>query len=321
MKKILLFIIGILIGIPAVLAHVEEGSKYLGDHTYTIPVLLVLSFILIVCLLVYERLGDGFVGTGILWTGLIISFVVPLFYPENSDLSADAYIVLSLLLILTWVFVFLFKKMFHKSNKGILLLIIFGFLLVNLIFAHDLPSELKPEKEFGIFDKVSGYIWSFHDRIHWVFVILMFYTCYHFRYLFSRKGLRQPARCFECVDKSYHGERAIHKHHRQFWRVNLFLIAIHWSEVIYGLSSETYNYTFSYQSLGIFLELFYVVAFTLWLFSCFFFKYLSKENYLSKKLNLAKPYCAVGRLNTLHWLFTWNALISFILLILVTGHL
>ena len=220
-------------------------------------------------------------------------------------------------------------------NKKILFLI--GFYLISLsiiVSAHDHPVYFPEDKYLDedvlegdpLWVKAMYFIWGLHDHIHWIVILLMLFTCYHFRFFSGKKLFGHPRECFK-VDKSYSGEGKLHQYHRLFWWGNLIFIAIHWSEVITGLRfGLDYTYTFSSQGFGIFIELLYVITFTLWLLSCHFFRYfLGGKSSLYSKCGLCalrgNIYHANGKFNKLHGVFMWLAIISMVLLIIVSGHL
>jgi len=203
--------------------------------------------------------------------------------------------------------------------------------LISITYAHDHPIYF-PEGGRDVLEgdplwvKIMYYSWSFHDHIHWIFVVLMLFTCYHFRFSPGKTLFGHPRKCF-ALDKSYTGEINIHKYHRLFWWANLILITIHWTEIVtgwqYGLD---YTYTFSNQQVGIIIESLYVITFTLWLLSCHFFRYFlsGKDSHYSKCASCTLKgniYHFNSKFNKLHGVFMWLTIISMIALIILQGHL
>ncbi len=200
------------------------------------------------------------------------------------------------------------------------------------------------------------YIWGFHDRWHYIFILLMLYTCYHFRFFYGRNVLRHPGKCTWDRDPGYEGERALMKWHRFFWRANVLLILIHAHEWLVGLVTLYTHGEFTYiwwpldtdtvvqqgigafpawqQGIGIAIEGFYLFALALWLGSCHFFRYLGAWEWGPGNQYCCKAEaegCACGtegvdkpwiqRMNQEHGIFMWMAILASILLILVGGHL
>ena len=158
------------------------------------------------------------------------------------------------------------KRNFKKILIIFIFVLIFSIFSAPLVFAHDHPVFF-PENRYTEPDVLQGqplgvallfWTWSLHDRIHWIFVILMLYTCYHFRFFSGKKLFGHPRACEQPKDSGYSEETGIHQYHRYFWYANVILILIHWSEVItgYGFGLD-YTYTFTFQTPGIIFETFY----------------------------------------------------------------
>ncbi|MBI4020043.1 MAG: hypothetical protein HY367_01815 [Candidatus Aenigmarchaeota archaeon] len=206
-----------------------------------------------------------------------------------------------------------------------LLIFVLVFTTMPSVRAHDhpvyFPEAITPEEvsALPLEGQVIWWGWNIHDRIHWIAVVLMFYTCYHFRFWKGRKT--HPKGCFKERDPGYSGENRLDAYHRYFWYANVILILIHWSEVLTGLQYGVgYNYVFSYQVPGIIFEVFYVVAFSLWLFSCHFFRFFGGGGCTACG-GFKRAYSGISVLNARHGIFMWLALLSFVLLLLVQGHL
>src|SRR3989338_2325108 len=79
--------------------------------------------------------------------------------------------------------------------------------LISITYAHDHPIYF-PEGGRDVLEgdplwvKIMYYSWSFHDHIHWIFVVLMLFTCYHFRFSPGKTLFGHPRKCF-ALDKSY----------------------------------------------------------------------------------------------------------------------
>ncbi len=220
------------------------------------------------------------------------------------------------------------------NKTGILILssvILFFIMLSSVSLAHDNPYLFD---DMGNFIEQSPsfttlliyYSWSIHDRIHWIFIILMLYTCYHFRYVSGKKIFSHPKMCAYNDKGEYMGESKLHYYHRYFWYANLILITIHWSEAITGWTvGIDYTYEFTYQELGIFLEALYLFTFTLWLLSCHFFRYFTGGDNPCLSCQWGglrtKIHQKESKLNKYHGIFMWAAIIAMILLLLVAGHL
>lgn len=237
--------------------------------------------------------------------------------------------------------------------------------LVSLVAGHHHPEQFTlaeyTEPAVALADtsivwEMVYWVWSFHDRWHWIFILLMLYTCYHFRFFYGRNVLKHPGKCTWDADPGYEGERKLMKWHRMFWRANVILIAIHAWEWLEGFRTLFTHGEFTYiwwplnyetvvhqgieaypvwqQGIGIGVEGFYIFAVLLWLGSCHFFRYLSAWEWVP-----GKPYCCqndvdgcacgsegvdthwILKLNQKHGIFMWMAVFASALLILVGGHL
>ncbi len=203
-------------------------------------------------------------------------------------------------------------------NKKLLFALLLA--MISLAAAHTvLPGSMAVEFMYG-----TQVIWDTHDFIHWIFVVLMLYTCYDFRHFYAKHILRQPSSCIKRDKDTFAGERKIHKYHRYFWRANAILIAVHWWEAIMGWLSPFYTYSFSHP-LGIYFEAFFLVAFTAWLGSCHFFKYFLGYNACAgcgkRGQYFNKAYNVETYFNIVHPILMWLAIASFVLILAVNGHL
>jgi len=212
-----------------------------------------------------------------------------------------------------------------------LLVIVFFIIISGISFAHDHPTYFNDEGEFteeqpSLVALTFYWFWGIHDRIHWIVIILMLYTCYHFRYVSGKRIFTHPKMCAYNDKGEYLGESKLHYYHRYFWYANVFLIGIHWSEAITGwIFGLQYTYKFTFQELGIFLEALYLITFTLWLLSCHFFRYFTGGDNpclsCSRGGWRTKIFQKESKFNQYHGIFMWSAIISMILLLLVAGHL
>ncbi len=188
----------------------------------------------------------------------------------------------------------------------------------------------------NLFWQAVYWVWGYHDRLHWIFIILMLYTCYHFRFFFGRNIITHPGKCSWESDPKYRGEVKLMKWHRLFWYANVFLIAIHTTEVLEGFRTlfvfNQYTYFFTMQNAGIFIETFYVAAVWTWLLSCHFFRYLTAwdaNTCCSGNTGGCACACAaegvdvpwILRMNQKHGVFMWLAVIGSLALLAVEGHL
>lgn len=221
----------------------------------------------------------------------------------------------------------------------------------------ELAEYTEPDvalEDASVLWKAVYWIWGFHDRWHWITILLMLYTCYHFRFFYGRNILKHPGKCSWEEDPGYEGERALMKWHRMFWRANIFLIAIHAWEWLEGWRTLLTTGEFTYiwwpldygtvvqqgidtypvwqQGIGIAAEGFYILSVFLWLGSCHFFRYLGAWEWVE-----GKPYCCgkdacecgsegtdipwILKMNQKHGIFMWMAVLSSVILLLVGGHL
>lgn len=206
-------------------------------------------------------------------------------------------------------------------------------------YAHDYPGLFSDEGEFLQEDvTVTTYaifwIWSLHDRIHWIFIFLMLWTCYNFRDFLGRQLFGHPRAYFRPErPRSWFGEVRLHRLHRYFWMANVVLIGIHWHEAITGWAfgaqytyrfglSRIFEFTSVQQIAGIGLEAFYLAAFTLWLASCHFFRYACGGKAICVGCKSRGRFCSgQSRLNQRHSVFMWLAVVSIVLLLVFEGHL
>lgn len=253
------------------------------------------------------------------------------------------------------------------NRRKTALLLIAGIALMGVAAAHHHPQYFileeytNPEvalSDTGLFWTAVYWIWGFHDRIHWIFIILMLYTCYHFRFFYGRNVLKHPGKCSWDRDPGYDGERTLMQWHRFFWYGNIVLITIHWTEWVEGvrmlLLTPYKEFTYIFwpltdeavihqgaeafalwqQGIGVGAELFYLVAVTFWLLSCHFYRYFTAwdsagccgggcecSNGSNKKTEAAKDVPWILRLNRKHGIFMWLSITASALLILIGGHL
>src|SRR3989338_338121 len=331
MRKLFFLALAFLLLVPTVSAHYGIFHNYKGPYVFLWVALL------LVALFLYENLGDTPLGHAILFSGLLGSLSPSLASPHQ-ELTAQGWQTLALLVIACFAF-FLGRARLAKKQAGhaavfvLFILIALAFLSLNAL-AHSqadlFPEEHYTEPEVALAGKpwyASALYWGWlsHDSIHWWFILLMLWTCYHFRFAAGRLVLGHPRQCGAlAMDKGYGGERRLHAYHRYFWFANVLLIAIHWHEVLPSwLFNAPYTYTYQYQLLGQYTELAYLVFFSLWLLSCHVFKYA-----LNRPLCEACPSRAsiaaahtVDQANLWHGVFLWLALASMLALLLVEGHL
>ncbi len=336
---LLLVALALLLLASQVSAHFGLFHNYKGG-----PWIVLWVGILFVALLLYEWLGDTPLGHSILFTGLLTSLYPSVAYP-HLEIDASGWQTLGLITIACFAF-FLGRaelaklpKLSKNSQKGFAASLLLLALLALVAFAalasaHDHPA-LFPKKNYTNpelalagqpwYAVVLYWVWSTHDYIHWWFILLMLWTCYHFRFVGGRLLLRHPAKCGATFkDKGYGGERKLHAYHRYFWFANVLLIAIHWHEVLTGWSfGWDYTYTFQHQALGMIVEFSYVLFFTLWLLSCHVFKYLLNRPLCEgcPRRGAVQAAQTLSKANQLHGLFMGLALGSMLLLLLLEGHL
>lgn len=242
-------------------------------------------------------------------------------------------------------------------KRTILILSVF-ILVTGVAAAHHHPEHFpladytEPDivlQGENVFWQSVYWIWGYHDRLHWVFILLMLYTCYHFRFFYNRNIVKHPGKCSWEKDPGYDGENTLMKWHRVFWYGNILLIAVHATEVLEGIRTLFFTghmeYTYIFwplsfeqvvhnsietfplwkQLLGLGIELFYVAAVTLWLLSCHFFRSFTAwsccgaKQCCGGKKGVDVPW--ILKLNQEHGLFMWLALLSSVLILLVGGHL
>lgn len=215
----------------------------------------------------------------------------------------------------------------RATGKWTAVLLLGTLLFAGLAGAHHHPEyfELEDYTEPDValadtdtFWTAVYWIWGLHDRIHWIFILLMLYTCYHFRFFYGRNILKHPGKCSWEQDPGYEGERKLMQWHRLFWYGNVVLILIHaweWLEglrtlVFTGHGEFTYiwwpltteevihngieSYPVWQQGIGAGLELFYIVAVLLWLGSCHFFRYFMAWTHPDSDTNTAGCDCGNG---------------------------
>ena len=327
----------LLLAFALLLLAAPVSAHYGIFHNYKGPYVFLWVALLLAALFLYENLGDTPLGHAILFSGLLASLYPSLAYPHH-ELDAQGWQALAFLVVACFAF-FLGRAKLAKKQQGhaavsaLFLILALAFLSLSA-WAHDQP-ELFPKEHYtepGIalagkpwYASTLYWGWMSHDAMHWWFIVLMLWTCYHFRFVGGKLLLRHPAQCGATFqDKNYEGERRLHAYHRYFWFANVLLIAVHWHEVLPSwLFNAPYTYTYQYQLPGQFAELAYLFFFTLWLLSCHVFKYA-----LNRPLCEgcpSRPHVAaahtVDRANLLHGLFMWLALASMLALLLMEGHL
>ncbi|HLD81233.1 MAG TPA: hypothetical protein VJA40_04500 [archaeon] len=218
-------------------------------------------------------------------------------------------------------------------------LLFIALLLPAFAPAHDHP-DLFPKEHYTdeawlaqqpLWNQFVYNAWGLHDKVHFIVILLMLWTCYHFRYWVQKHVFKQPERCERFYGERYAGERKLHHYHRYFWYANALLIGVHWWEAIEGWNflsqGRAYTYTFYWQDLGVMIEALYLITFTAWLLSCHFFKYAAAGG-----VNACYSCIRGGKLrsaffkteshaNEYHGFLMWAAIAAMVLQILVAGHL
>lgn len=328
MKRFIVWFVILLFIVQAAAAHTGQYHLFAGSGK---GVLVFAIIFLFTSLYLGESIGDNLLGKSIMLSGISIATFFSLIYGNTLDIGWG-YLAFPILAAFSFLYFYVDHKIFRRT---IFVLFVLAFFIATAweafghhdpeLFAQELYREGNPIRDAPLLNKIVYYPWSFHDKIHWIVVVLMLYTCYHFRFFSSRKLTRHPPSCTAANDPGYAGEHSIHKLHRHFWRANVFLIAIHWTEVIRGLTfGLEYTYTFSQQLLGIIAEFSYVFFFTLWLGTCFFFKYLlayGHSCYACKSGVRVQLEHTENRANLLHGLFLWLTVASAVLLLILEGHL